>query len=275
MTGVIKKIVKQIIGYCTRKINGPYVESLIVKTEHGLFAVAQDDLTVGWQLRRSAKYGINELQCLRPYLKRESSILVVGAHIGSLAIPISRLCKEVVAIEANPHTFNLLRQNILLNELTNCTAINIAASDKEETISFLLNKINSGGSKRTPVKKEYAYYYDNPTEIKVQAYSIDEYLSARHFDIVIMDIEGSEYFALKGMQRILSNTNILAVEFLPHHLRNVSGVSIEEFSSVIIPHFKNVYIPSKKTNTEASAILAKLSDMYSRNQEEDMILFLK
>jgi len=275
MTGVLKNIAKKFIGYCTRKINGPYVESLIVKTEHGLFAVAQDDLTVGWQLRRSAKYGINELQLLRPYLKSETSVLVVGAHIGSLAIPISRLCKEVVAIEANPHTFNLLRQNILLNELTNCTAINVAASDKEETISFLLNKVNSGGSKRTPVKKEYAYYYDNPTEINVQAYSIDEYLSARHFDIVIMDIEGSEYFALKGMQKILSNTNILAVEFLPHHLRNVSGASIEEFSSVIIPHFKNIYIPSKKTYTSAPDILAKLSDMYTKNQEEDMILFLK
>jgi FkbM family methyltransferase len=275
MNGAIKNIVKQLIGYFTKKLNGPHVESLIVQTENGLFSVAQDDLTVGWKLRRNGQYGSEELQWLKPYLTPESRVLVVGAHIGSLAIPISKICKEVVAIEANPDTFKLLSQNILLNQATNCTAINIAASDKTETISFLLNKVNSGGSKRTPIHKKDIYYYDQPAEIEIQAYSLDEYFPNRDFDVIIMDIEGSEYFALKGMQRILSNSQVLAVEFLPHHLKNVSGVTAEEFAKVVQAHFPTLSIPSEKRLVISSDVLSTLSDMYKRNHEEDLILFLK
>ncbi|MGH7427267.1 MAG: hypothetical protein ACREJ4_02740, partial [Candidatus Methylomirabilaceae bacterium] len=60
-----------------------------------------------------------------------------------------------------------------------------------------------------------------------------------------MDIEGSEYFALQGMQKILAHARVLVVEFLPHHLKNVSGVTVEQFLSVIPPHFRTLTIPSK------------------------------
>jgi FkbM family methyltransferase len=247
----------------------------LVKTEHGLFTVDQEDLTVGWKLRRNAQYGSDELKWLEPYLNQEADVLVVGAHIGSLAIPISRKCKEVVAIEANPHTFQLLSQNILLNQIRNCIAFNIAASNKTETISFLMNKVNSGGSKRVPVHKEQMYYYDNPAEIHIQAYSLDEYMPDRNFGIVVMDIEGSEYFALKGMQSILSNASVLAIEFLPHHLKNVSDVSVETFLSLISPHFSSLRIPSKNKTVSSSDFLTTLSSMFEANQEEDMIFFSK
>jgi FkbM family methyltransferase len=168
-----------------------------------------------------------------------------------------------------------LTKNILLNKVTNCLPLNIAASDKTETISFLLNKINSGGSMRVPVKKEEIYYYDNPNEIKIKGYSLDEYLHDLEFDLVIMDIEGSEYFALKGMQNILSRARALAIEFLPHHLKNVSGVSVKDFLSVISPHFSKVFIPSKRQTFPSADFLNILTDMYNENQEEDSILFQK
>jgi FkbM family methyltransferase len=73
------------------------------------------------------------------------------------------------------------------------------------------------------------YYYDNPEIVSVKASSLDAYLEERDFHIVVVDTEGSEYFALQGMQELLSNCRVLVVEFLPHHLKNVSGVTIEQF----------------------------------------------
>ena len=35
----------------------------------------------------------------------ESEVLFVGAHIGSLAIPVAKKVRKVVAVEANPATF--------------------------------------------------------------------------------------------------------------------------------------------------------------------------
>ena len=119
------------------------------------------------------------------------------------------------------------------------------------------------------------YYYDRPAEIKIQAYSLDEYFPKRDFDVIIMDIEGSEYFALKGMQRILSNSQVLAVEFLPHHLKNVSGVTADEFVNVVQSHFTTLSIPSQKRLVTSSDILSTFSDMYKRNHEEDLVFFLK
>lgn len=201
--------------------------------------------------------------------------MIVGAHIGTLAIPISKLCKELVAIEANPNTFDLLTMNIALNAAANCRAINIAASDKDENIDFLLNRANSGGSKRAPKLKQFMYYYDNPKMVSIKAVSLDEHLEDKKFDLIVMDIEGSEYFALEGMQQILSNAKVLIVEFLPHHLKNVSGVTVAQFLSVINPHFVQLTIPSKQQVFPRSQFETCLSEMYHKGLGDEGIIFEK
>jgi FkbM family methyltransferase len=276
MVSRFRLVVGALIGSFTKKILGPYVHALVVKTESGLFAIDPEDRRVGKELRMNGKYGLDEVARLQPYLNLDSRVLVVGAHIGTLAIPIAKLCKEVIAIEANPRTFEFLEMNIAMNKADNCRAVNIAVSDRDETIDFLLSRANSGGSKRVPKIKRFMYYYDHPEKISIRAVSLDRYLERKGFDLIVMDIEGSEYFALKGMQDILSKSKVLAVEFLPHHLKNVSGVSVEEFLSVITPHFSRVIIPSKKlTLNNVSEFAGTLSEMYALEQGEEGLVFTK
>ncbi|MFC5496697.1 FkbM family methyltransferase [Caenimonas terrae] len=271
----LELFVRSLVGSLTRKINGRHVSGLIVDTSNGFFAIDSEDFAVGRQLRMNGEYGTEEIERLGSRITPGSRVLVVGAHIGTLAIPLARKCREVVAIEANPATYKLLTQNIALNAISNCQAINIAASDKEESIKFLLNKVNSGGSKRTPINKTHAYYYDRPEEITVPAFSLDQYLDDKAFDVVIMDIEGSEYFALRGMREILSGTKLLAVEFLPHHLRNVSGVTVAQFLSVVAPYFSKLTVPSRGETVGAAGFLPLLADMFDKDQGDDGILFEK
>ena len=89
-----------------------------------------------------------------------AKVLIVGTHIGSLAIPLSKHCKEITAIEANPNTFELLKINLQLNNTKNITPHNIFANDSHEKVEFLLNTVNSGGSKRKPKKNNFLYDYD-------------------------------------------------------------------------------------------------------------------
>ncbi len=259
----------------TKKILGVHVYALIAKSDNGLFAVDPEDFGVGRNLRILGTYGREEIERLKPHITPKSRVLIIGAHIGTLAIPISKLCKDVVAIEANPGTYELLKLNIKLNSIVNCQTINIAASDRNENIEFLLSRANSGGSKRVPKIKEFMYYYDNPEAISVRAVSLDNYLTEKDFDIVVIDIEGSEYFALKGMQNILSKCKLLVVEFLPHHLKNVSGVTVEQFLSVIEPNFSVMTIPSKQLKLTASQFLGQLTEMYNLQQGDDGIMFEK
>ena len=270
-----KLLIKKLMGALTRVTLGPHVRAVVVATDNGLFAVDPEDYGVGRQLRMFGKYGVEEMERLKPRLGTDCRVLVVGAHIGTLAIPLARLSREVVAIEANPASFELLVTNIALNAAANCRAINIAASDRDETIEFLLSRANSGGSKRTPKTRKYMYYYDRPQTIPVHADGLDNFLKDETFDVIVMDIEGSEYFALRGMQNLLAKCALLVVEFVPHHLKNVSGATVEQFLSVITPHFSRVTIPSRNAVLTTSECVGQLQDMYDREQDDSGILFEK
>lgn len=254
-------------------ILGKDVKALIVDTKNGLFAVDPADLEVGAKLREKGEYGISEINQISQLIDNQSSVLIVGAHIGSLAIPIANICAKLVAIEANPSNFKLLETNVKLNNTSNITLHNIAASNKKETIKFQLNTVNSGGSKRVPINNHYMYTYDNPEVIDVEAYSLDNYLSNNKFDLVLIDIEGSEYFAMQGMTDILSQTQTLIVEFLPHHITNVAGVKLTDFLDNIPGHLKKLTIPSKNRTYPIDIGIVTLQQMFESGQGDDGIIF--
>ena len=254
---------------------GDGVKSVIVETKNGTLAVDPRDLEVGLKLRNNGSYGLDEIARINELISTQSNVLVVGAHIGSLVIPIAKNCNKVVAIEANPNNFNLLKTNLHLNNSENVTAHNIAASSKKETIKFQMNVVNSGGSKRLPKNNEYMYRYDNPEVIEVQAHSLDEYLDDNNFDLVLIDIEGSEYFAMQGMEKILSNCNTLIVEFLPHHLKNVADVTVEQFLSLIPKQFTKLTIPSKNETHPIDIGGVVLQQMYNNKEGDDGLIFTK
>jgi FkbM family methyltransferase len=254
---------------------GDGVKSVIVESKNGTLAVDPRDLEVGLKLRNNGSYGLDEIARINKLISTQSNVLVVGAHIGSLVIPIAKNCNKVVAIEANPNNFNLLKTNLHLNKSENVTIHNIAASSKQEIIKFQMNVVNSGGSKRLPKNNEYMYRYDNPEVIEVQAHSLDEYLDENNFDLVLIDIEGSEYFAMQGMEKILSNCNTLIVEFLPHHLKNVADVTVEQFLSLIPKQFTKLTIPSKNETHPIDISGVVLQQMYNNKEGDDGLIFTK
>ena len=254
---------------------GDGVKSVIVESKNGTLAVDPRDLEVGLKLRNNGSYGLDEIARINELITTQSNVLVVGAHIGSLVIPIAKNCNKVVAIEANPNNFNLLKTNLHLNKSENVTIHNIAASSKQEIIKFQMNVVNSGGSKRLPKNNEYMYRYDNPEVIEVQAYSLDEYLDENIFDLVLIDIEGSEYFAMQGMEKILSNCNTLIAEFLPHHLKNIADVTVEQFLSLIPKQFTQLTIPSKNETHPIDISGVVLQQMYNNKEGDDGLIFTK
>lgn len=254
---------------------GPYARAILVTTPQGNFAVPVEDVYVGHWLRHEGSYSARELGFLQSICDADTRLLVVGAHIGALAIPLAKCCRSAVAIEANPQTFELLCLNVALNNITNLKTINKAASNRTEPIEFILNRSNSGGSKRKPVVHVPDYVHDNPEMAKVEGARLDDLLAGEEFDLVLMDIEGSEYFALQGMQRILASAGTLQVEFLPHHLRYVAGASVGDFLSLISPHFGSLFVPTKGLMFGREQFEGVLSEMYARQEGDGGLQFFK
>lgn len=264
-----------IVAYFLRVFFGKRIAALIVKSKQGLYAVDLEDQGVGRRLLWSGGYGHRELSRLLPKLREDDRVLILGTHIGSVAIPIAQHVKELVGFEANPNTYQLLSVNLLLNKVENCRVYNLAVSDKKETLSFMLSRHSSGGSKRVPAKHMAEYELDKPQVVSVDAVALDQYLPGEAFDVILMDIEGSEYFALKGMTSILQKARLLQIEFLPHHLEYVSNISVEDFVSVIEPHFDSLFIPSKNINVPKSHFLTTLKGLYDRDEGDEALLFSK
>jgi len=256
-----------------RRSLGHDVTGLIVDAKNGRFAVDPADLEVSAKLRIHGAYGMDEVERIAGIIDETSSVLVVGSHIGSLVVPISKLCKRVVAVEANPNNYRLLETNIKLNDATNVELHHVAASGKEEMIRFQMNTVNSGGSKRVPVHNRYIYTYDNPEIIEVQAYALDAYLDDHAFDLVLIDIEGSEYFAMQGMTSILGQTKTLIVEFLPHHITNVAGVTLDDFLAQVPEHFTKLTVPTKDATYNRAQGMDVLKRMFAAGEGDDGILF--
>ena len=268
----INLTLKKIKSKRLKKKLGNNVKAIITESKNGIFAVDPEDLEVGQKIL-SGGFAIDEINRLKSHINSNSNILIIGTHIGSVAIPLSTYCKSVTAIEANPNTFDLLMINIQLNNSTNIKTHNVFAGDKHEKVDFLLNTVNSGGSKRKPKKSNFLYEYDNPETIQLDSVPLDEYLGDEQFDLILIDIEGSEYFAMKGMKEILSNCKTLVVEFLPHHLKNVAGVSVEQFVSVLPKHFKKFHLPNNNQTHEFSKTSEVLQKLYDSNLGEDGIIF--
>lgn len=262
-------------GRFMRRLLGRNVVGLLVESPEGVFAVDPEDHGVGGRLRRRGSYGEAELARLRPLLRPDASVLVVGAHVGTLAIPLAKNCLRLVAIEANPRTHRLLLWNLAVNGISNCRVLHTAVSDKPETIRFQMARNNSGSSRRVPARPGYADTYDKPEIIAVDASRLDDLLPGEAFDLVLMDIEGSECLALRGAPELLRHAGALAVEFTPEAIRDVAGSSVAEFAGLLAPHFDTLYVPSRDAHVRREAFREVLEDM-ARNGESDAgLLFRK
>ncbi len=251
---------------------GPHVSALLVNADPHRFLVDPQDNVVGRLLYKTGCYRGEELERISQSLRPADRVLVVGTHIGTLAIPLSTSCQSVDAIEANPRTYKLLADNVQLNGCQNMTLHQLAASDARGELQFLASRVNSGGSKVMPKKMAYKYTYDNPDAVTVQADRLDSVFEGRTFDVVVMDIEGAETAALRGMPRLLASCRELYVEFIPHHLRDVAGVTVEQFAEPL-RGFERMQFSGEETIHSADQFVIQLKKAYQEDRTDDGIRF--
>ena len=84
------------------------------------------------------QYSEAEVALMRAFVRDGGTVIDVGANIGDLTIPLSKMVGDggrVYAIESHPENFNVLCANLALNSIRNTKPINafIATSDRVDT----------------------------------------------------------------------------------------------------------------------------------------------
>lgn len=243
----LKLRVLQSFGKLRRWAIGPYGIAVLSRTENGLLLAPAGDFMVGRRLCFNGRYDPELLGFFLQRCEAAFQVLFVGAHVGALAVPVAQRVSKVTAVEANPTTLELLRINVVMNGLQNIEIHGFAAGDKNGDVSFLTSRLNSGGSGLEMGEwGRWAYVYDKPEKITVQMKRLDDVFPDACFDLIVMDIEGSEPLALRGMCNLLKRSRGLLVEVFESHLRDVGEVSNEAFLSLVAPFFDEAIILPEK-----------------------------
>lgn len=249
-----------VLGSLRKRLIGPYAVAVLARGENGLLLVPAGDMFVGRRLCFHGRYDREGLEILTEACSDSSRVLVVGAHVGSLAIPLARKVRSLVAVEANPSTFELLQMNVLVNKLANVDLYNLAAGDSNTEVAMLASRLNTGGSKlQIGEWNRWIYTYDKPENVSVQMRRLDDVFPDAEFDLIVMDIEGSEYRALRGMPELLRRCGALTVEISDHHLRQIAKVSNEEFLSLLTPNFDKAEVLPNESQDSTHAFRSQSS----------------
>jgi FkbM family methyltransferase len=154
------------------------------------------------------------------------TVIDIGAHIGRYTITSSKQVGstgKVVAIEADPDNFQLLKRNIALNNLTNVLPLHYAVFSTRTRMKLYEQSASAKYNSIMLTRARTMNY------VEVNADTLDSILEQNRINQVNwikIDVEGAEFEVLKGSNKTLSSNDIsLLVEIHniddPSHYDNI------------------------------------------------------
>lgn len=167
----------------------------VKRGKHGVFKFNPNDTFVGRSLDLYGEWCDFELECMAGFIPVGATVIDVGANIGAHTVAFAKMigpAGEVYAIEAQPRLFNLLCDNVKLNQLGNVKGICGVATDRfveQVRLSALPpddQRFNFGALPAAGDGNEYA-----PGD------TIDA-LGLTRCDLIKIDVEGTEAEVIRG-----------------------------------------------------------------------------
>lgn len=265
-----------------KELYGRHATGVMFETFNGIMVNSLTDVVINGSLGFAGSYDKIKLTHLLDGIASDWCVYIVGAHIGTLVVPIAQKARKVIAFEANPVTHRFLCWNMQLNERNNVQVFNCALYNEAVELEFYLNKANSGGSKIKPVTDNFRYNYDHPDTVSIQGKRLDDMVREHDLewpDLVMMDIEGAEYGAIQGAAACLRHARVLYIEFAPAHLKEVANISVADFVNAITIYFPymliaQLYLTLKGKYYSGGEIMDILQEYFRKEIPIDLI-FLK
>ncbi len=161
-------------------------------------------------------------------VKPGSRVLDIGAQFGYFSLLAAKQAAQggqVYAFEPAAANFKLLQRNIELNGYAHSIhPIQKAVAEKRKSVRFFLYE---GSDSHAMYPRPDARVKQ---EVSVECVTIDEELGERAVDVIKMDIEGNEPYALRGMEKTISKSANLTLfaEFAPWFLE-LAGFNPEDY----------------------------------------------
>jgi FkbM family methyltransferase len=157
---------------------------------------------------------------------KDSLILDLGANVGYYTALLSKLypVPNIVAVEASPSIFSILKKTCVLNKIQNVTLINKAISDEDGShVEFYEKHSMSTFLKEYLTVLSPGSDTEKLQKVVVQTLTIDNLVETMNFEeisLLKIDIEGAEVLALKGAMETLRKRKIKNILIEYHSVKN-------------------------------------------------------
>ena len=140
------------------------------------------------------------------YLKKEDRFMDIGANVGSYTLLATGLKKcKTIAFEPVSSTFNILKKNILLNNIEDkAVCYQKCVGSNHEIVNFTFNEDTANHIEPIATKATFS----------VETVRVDDFLKPFNPTILKIDVEGFETEVLNGAAKTLSNKelNVIIIE---------------------------------------------------------------
>ena len=153
-----------------------------------------------------------------------SNLYDIGANLGITCIPAIKrgLIKKAYAVEPEKENFEILKTNILLNNLQNKIEVfNCALSDEKNSASMEISPDNSGDH-RVLQNVNFNVHGEEDREtqqIKTELFDDLFINTKRENDLIWIDTQGHEPKVLQGAKSLIKNKIPIVIEFWPYALK--------------------------------------------------------
>jgi FkbM family methyltransferase len=201
-------------------------------------------------------------------------VIDVGAHVGRytiLGLKLVGKSGKVIAIEAHPGNFQLLKRNLQLNKSSddnndvitfNCAAY---CQDKPQVRLFLAGEDHGNTIFNTLMEsRSTAEKFVSVPALKLDTIIPRAGVQAHEINWIKMDVEGTEYEVLQGAQNILSTSRDISVLIEVHNLQNGNNL-YDPIVDMLAKHKFSIVYQKVYDNGEMHVILSKSSNQNRRH----------
>lgn len=172
-----------------------------------------------------------EFHLIKNFTKPEDQVFDIGANMGFYTIWMSKFIGKnghIHSFEPDEKNFNRLKKNILLNNLSCVVEANRkAVSNVNEIVNFTSDLDGEN------------HIVTSSAALKIEAIQLDTYAKQRslsYLSYVKIDVEGFEYFVLKGAEILLAEKRIGILQLEINKSLSNSGASVLDLLDFLTKH---------------------------------------
>lgn len=261
------------------RVHGVYVGNdriLVATTWGGKVLVSASDLSLTPDLVTTGIYDVPFTNYLHAALRTGQVAFDIGANVGLFTVLMATLVGptgRVVAYEAAPANFALLRDNLAMNYLYDrVVAIPKAAAATAGILPFSATTRFAGNGSLIPHDQAYFDFYqvDSTVSFDVEVEPLDVHLG-RHecIDLVKIDVEGGEYQVFRGMAELLNQGVVQKVVF--ELLRSRMGDDWEPFAD-LLSRYEGAGWSFATLANDGNVLPADLSDLIEHGRFSQVLM---